>query len=37
MHNDEVNEYLKTIGTVTLGMLLIATVFGLAVYHLLGE
>lgn len=36
MYRDEANEQLKTIGTIALGFLLVATILGMACYHIFG-
>jgi hypothetical protein len=36
MYHDEVHEYLKTIGTVALSLVLMATAIGMACYHIFG-
>jgi hypothetical protein len=36
MYENEANEYLKTIGTVALSLVLMATAIGMACYHIFG-
>jgi hypothetical protein len=36
MQSDEMNEQLKTIGTFALSLVLMATILGMACYHIFG-